>query len=202
MSVLIPRNTPIPCTKSREYTTCEDWQTEIDVVVFEGERPQTSANNKLGEFKISGVQRAKRGEPKVEVTFSLDSNGILSVSACDKVTGANAQSSIKADRGRLTDEDIERMIADAERNREEDLALARKIHLRNALEESVYNVKTNLTARNDIAGISDLDDVLTWLEYESETASYEELSRKCDGLFTRFGVKVDAAGRANQGKKK
>ena len=69
MSVLIPRNTAIPCVKSREYTTCEDWQTEIDVVVFEGERPQTSANNKLGEFKISGVQRAKRGEPKVR--FSL-----------------------------------------------------------------------------------------------------------------------------------
>ena len=195
MSTLIPRNTPIPCVKSREYTTCEDWQTEIDVVVFEGERPQTSANNKLGDFKISGVQRAKRGEPKVEVTFSLDSNGILAVTAMDKVTGANAKAEIKADRGRLTDSDIERMIADAERYREEDMALARKIHLRNAFEEAVYSVKSSLTEKNDIAGISDLDETLTWLEYDSESASYEEIQRKADKLYSRFGVKVDATRR-------
>ena len=195
MSVLIPRNTPIPCVKSREYTTCEDWQTEIDVVVFEGERPQTSANNKLGDFKISGVQRAKRGEPKVEVTFSLDANGILSVTAMDKVTGAQANSQIKADRGRLTDADIERMITDAERYREEDLALARKIHLRNALEEAVYSVKSALTERNDIAGITELDDTLTWLEYDSESATYEEIQKKADQLTSRFGVRVDASSR-------
>jgi len=195
MSVLIPRNTSIPCVKSREYTTCEDWQTEIDVVVYEGERPQTSANNKLGEFKISGVQRAKRGEPKVEVTFSLDANGILSVTAQDKVTGAVANAEIKADRGRLTDEDIERMIQDAERYREEDLALARKIHLRNALEEAVYNVKSSLTERNDIVGISELDDILSWLEYDSESATHDEIQRKADQLYSRFGVRVDASGR-------
>lgn len=195
MSVLIPRNTAIPCVKSREYTTCEDWQTEIDVVVFEGERPQTSANNKLGEFKISGVQRAKRGEPKVEVTFALDANGILSVTACDKVTGAQAKADIKADRGRLTDADIERMIADAERYREEDMALARKIHLRNALEEAVYTIKSNLTERNDIAGITELDDVITWIESESESASYEQLQRKADQLHSRFGIKVDSSSR-------
>jgi L1 cell adhesion molecule like protein len=195
MSVLIPRNTAIPCVKSREYTTCEDWQTEIDVVVFEGERPQTSANNKLGEFKISGVQRAKRGEPKVEVTFSLDANGILSVTACDKVTGAQAKADIKADRGRLTDADIERMISDAERYREEDLALARKIHMRNALEEAVYSVKSSLTERNDIAGISELDDVINWIESESESATIEQLQRKADQMYSRFGIKVDASSR-------
>lgn len=195
MSVLIPRNTAIPCVKSREYTTCEDWQTEIDVVVFEGERPQTSANNKLGEFKISGVQRAKRGEPKVEVTFALDANGILSVTAMDKVTGAQAKADIKADRGRLTDSDIERMIQDAERYREEDLALARKIHMRNALEEAVYSVKSSLTEKNDITGITELDDFIGWIESESESASYEALQRKADQLYSRFGVRVDASSR-------
>ena len=195
MSVLIPRNTPIPCIKSREYTTCEDWQTEIDVVVFEGERPQTTANNKLGEFKISGVQREKRGVPKVEVSFSLDTNGILTVTAIDKVTGAKANADIKADRGRLTDADIERMIADAERYREEDLALARKIHLRNALEEAVYSVKHSLTERNDIVGISELDDIVNWLEYDSESATHDEIQRKADQLYQRFGVKVDASSR-------
>jgi len=195
MSVLIPRNTAIPCVKAREYTTVEDWQTEIDIVVYEGERPQTSNNNKLGEFKISGVQRAKRGEPKVEVTFSLDANGILSVTAMDKVTGAQAKADIKADRGRLTDSDIERMIADAEKYREADLALARKIHLRNALEESIYTIKSSLTEKNDIAGISELDDFISWVEQESESASYEALSRKADQLQSKFGVKVDASSR-------
>jgi heat shock protein 1/8 len=195
MSTLIPRNTAIPCVKSREYTTVEDWQTEIDIVVYEGERPQTSANNKLGEFKISGVQRAKRGEPKVEVTFSLDANGILSVTAMDKVTGAQAKADIKADRGRLTDTDIERMISDAEKYREEDMALARKIHLRNALEESIYTIKSSLTEKNDIAGISELDEFITWVEQESDSATYEALSRKADQLQSKFGVKVDPSSR-------
>lgn len=191
MSVLIPRNTPIPCIRSREYTTCEDWQTEIEVVVFEGERPHTSANNKLGEFNISGVERAKRGEPKVEVTFQLDANGILAVSAVDKVTGARANAQIKADRGRLTDEDIERMVADADRYRAEDEALARKIHLRNALEEAVYRVKSVFTERNDITGITELDDILGWLEYDSESATFDEVQRKAEQFSTRFGVKVE-----------
>ncbi|KAJ1429413.1 molecular chaperones HSP70/HSC70, HSP70 superfamily [Ochromonadaceae sp. CCMP2298] len=195
MSVLIPRNTAIPCVKTREYTTSFDWETELDVVVYEGERPQTSANNKLGEFKISGVQRAKRGEPKIEVTFSLDANGILSVTAKDKVTGAEAKADIKADRGRLTDSDIERMIADAERYREEDMALARKIHMRNALEEAIYSVKSSLTERNDIAGISELDDFISWVEAEADSATYEQLSRKGDQLHSKFGIKVDATTR-------
>ena len=190
MSVLIPRNTPIPCVKSREYTTVEDYQTEIDVVVFEGERPHTSANNKLGEFKISGVERAKRGEPKVEVTFQLDANGILSVTAVDKVTGARAKAEIKADRGRLTDAEIDRMIADAERYRAEDEALTKKIHLRNALEEAVYRIKSQLTENNDIMGITKLDDLLGWLEYDSAAASLEEVQRKCDEVHAKYGIRV------------
>lgn len=191
MSVLIPRNTSIPCIRSREYTTCDDWQTEIDVVIFEGERPHTSANNKLGDFQISGIERAKRGEPKVEVTFQLDANGILSVSAMDKVTGAKAQASIKADRGRLTDEDIDRMVADAEKYRAQDEALAKKIHLRNALEESVFRVKSAYMEKNDITGTLELDDMLTWLEYDSEQASYDELQRKVEQFTAKFGMKVE-----------
>ena len=190
MSVLIPRNTPIPCIRSREYTTVADWQTEIDVVVFEGERPQTSANNMLGEFKISGVQRAKRGEPKVEVTFQLDANGILQVSALDKVTGAVAKSEIKADRGRLTDEDIDRMIMEAERFRAQDEALAHKIHLKNALEEAVFRVKSKYMERNDIVGIGDLDDILEWLEYDSEEASLDEVKSKCAFMKSKYGIVI------------
>jgi len=112
-----------------------------------------------------------------------------------KEPGAQAKADIKADRGRLTDADIERMISDAERYREEDLALARKIHLRNALEEAVYSVKSSLTERNDIAGISELDDVISWIESESEAATQEQLQRKADQLYSRFGIKVDASSR-------
>ena len=82
MSVIIPRNTAIPCTKMQIYTTEENYQTEVDVSVYEGERPKTSLNHFLGEFQITGIEKAKRGEPKVDVSFSIDSNGILTVSRC------------------------------------------------------------------------------------------------------------------------
>merc|ERR1712032_649611 len=126
MSTLIKRNTAIPCRKTRTYTTVEDWQTEIDVVVYEGERPCVDANNRLGSFVISGVQRARAGEPKVDVTFALDANGILNVSAKDQVTQAEANATIKAEKGRLTDEQIDRMVEDAERYRIQDAELAKK----------------------------------------------------------------------------
>lgn len=98
MSTLIKRNTPIPCKKTRTYTTVDDWQTEIDVVVYEGERAHVDANNKLGSFVISGVQRARAGEPKVDVTFTLDANGILNVQARDQITNAEARAEIKAEK--------------------------------------------------------------------------------------------------------
>jgi heat shock 70kDa protein 1/2/6/8 len=202
MSVLIPRNTPIPCVKSREYSTCDDYQTEIDVVVYEGERPHTSANNKLGDFMISGIERAKRGEPKVEVTFALDANGILSVTALDKVTGATANAEIKADRGRLSDSDIDRMIADAERYREEDEKLAKLIALRNNIEEAVYDMKSRCVESNDIMGLSQLDDVMEWIEDSEafESATHAELCAKADMLNNKFGIKIDTSSRQRRGK--
>ena len=109
----------------------------------------------------------------------------------DKVTGAKAQASIKADRGRLTDEDIDRMVADAEKYRAQDEALAKKIHLRNALEESVFRVKSAYMEKNDITGTLELDDMLTWLEYDSEQASYDELQRKVEQFTAKFGMKVE-----------
>ena len=192
MSVLIPRNSSIPCTMSREYTTSFDYETEIDVVIYEGERPVVTACNKLGEFKVSGVERAKKGEPKIEVTFALDANGILHVSARDKTTGAKAAAEIKADKGRLTDEDVERMIADAEKHRAADESLFTKLNLKNALEEAVYKVKSMLVEKNDIAGVTKLDDTLEWLEYESEGATIEEVQTQCDDLHKKFGVTVVA----------
>ncbi|EGB05597.1 hypothetical protein AURANDRAFT_59335 [Aureococcus anophagefferens] len=161
MSTLIKRSTPIPCAKTREYTTCDDYQTAIDVAVYEGERPAVSANNKLGEFKIDGIERARKGEPKVEVTFALDANGILAVSARDKVTGASASTQIKADRGRLEEEDIQRMIEDAKKYREDDAAFADKAGLRNALEEAAFAAKA---ACKDDAKKATLENMLEWLD--------------------------------------
>ena len=194
MSVLIPRNT-IPCVKSRNILLARTGKRRLMSLCLRAKGLKPVLTTNLVNSRSAVFQRAKRGEPKVEVTFSLDSNGILAVTAMDKVTGAQANAEIKADRGRLTDTDIERMIADAERYREEDLALARKIHLRNAFEEAVYSLKSNMTEKNDISGISDLDEVLTWLEYDSESASYDELQRKADQLYTKFGYRVDASRR-------
>ncbi|KAH8045079.1 ATP binding protein [Aureococcus anophagefferens] len=189
MSTLIKRSTPIPCAKTREYTTCDDYQTAIDVAVYEGERPAVSANNKLGEFKIDGIERARKGEPKVEVTFALDANGILAVSARDKVTGASASTQIKADRGRLEEEDIQRMIEDAKKYREDDAAFADKAGLRNALEEAAFAAKA---ACKDDAKKATLENMLEWLEYDAEDASMDELNERVKTMKVDFGVSVSA----------
>ena len=122
----------------------------------------------------------------------MDANGILHVSARDKVTGAAANAEIKADKGRLTDEDVQRMIADAEKHRADDESLFKKLNLKNALEEAVYRVKSMLVEKNDIAGVTKLDDTLEWLEYESEGATIEEVQKQCDDLQKKFGVTVVA----------
>mmetsp|Transcript_17962 Transcript_17962/g.26037 ORF Transcript_17962/g.26037 Transcript_17962/m.26037 type:complete len:633 (+) Transcript_17962:84-1982(+) len=187
MSTLIKRNTPIPCRKTRTYTTVSDWQTEIDVVVFEGERPCVDANNKLGSFVISGVERARAGEPKVDVTFALDANGILNVSAKDQVTGSSANATIKAEKGRLTPEDIDRMIADAEKYRVADEALEEKTAYKTALEEALYTAQSKYEGGDEMVEVMDL---LDWLELDSENATLDEMKNKGRTVEDRFGIMV------------
>jgi len=122
---VVPRNTAVPCKKSSEFTTVEDWQTEIDVRIFEGERGHTDGNHLLGEFQITGVERARRGEAKILVTFEVNTNGLLNVSARDKVTGAAAQVEIEHDKGRLSSSEIDAMVAEASKMRAQDEARAR-----------------------------------------------------------------------------
>lgn len=195
MSTLIKRNTAIPCKKTRTYTTVDDFQTEIDVVVFEGERPCVDANNRLGNFVIEGVQRARAGEPKVDVTFALDANGILRVTAQDRVTGASADATIKAERGRLTQEDVDRMVADAEQYRAEDEDLAEKMAYKTALEEALYTAQTSRRsgADGDAANAADeaeLCNLMDWLELDSDTATLDEMKDRGRILEDRFGVIV------------
>jgi len=135
---VVPRNTAVPCKKSSEFTTVEDWQTEIDVRIFEGERGHTDGNHLLGEFQITGVERARRGEAKVLVTFEVNTNGLLNVTARDKVTGAQAHVEIEHDKGRLSTSEIEAMVQEANRMRAQDEARARAFAERLAAENAGY----------------------------------------------------------------
>lgn len=192
MSVLIKRNTTIPCRKSRSYTTVEDWQTSIDVVVYEGERRSVDACNKLGEFTITGVERARKGEPKVEVTFALDANGILAVSAQDTVTGAKAGAEIKAKDGRLSSEEIDKMVAEAEKFRAQDEECADKMTMQTALEDSVYSALSAARTAGDTDKVSALENLRDWLDYDSSNATLSEMTAKADFLRNSLGVSVNS----------
>ncbi len=147
-------------------------------MVYEGERAHVDANNKLGSFVISGVQRARAGEPKVDVTFALDANGILNVSARDQVTNAEARAQIKAEKGRLTSEDIDKMIADAEQYRAKDDELNEKIDYKSALEEALFTVQSKVSETNKPNEVKELADLMDWLELDSESASLEEMKKR------------------------
>jgi L1 cell adhesion molecule like protein len=125
-SRVVNRNTAIPCRKTKEFTTVEDFQTEVDMRVFEGERNITDGNNLLGEFKIAGIQRAKRGEAQVVVTFEVNANGLLTCMAEDKTTGAKAQVEIDNKHGQLSPEEMERMMKEAEKYRAQDESRAKQ----------------------------------------------------------------------------
>ena len=141
MSTIVKLNTAIPCRKSDTFTTEEDFQTEIDVVVYEGERASTDACNELGKFTITGLQRAKRGEPQVVVTFDIDANGILSVTAIDKVTNAKGTITITSTTARNSKADVARMVADAERFAAADGVLKAKAEARRVLEDLIFDLQ-------------------------------------------------------------
>lgn len=163
---------------------------EIDVVVYEGERAHVDANNKLGSFVISGVQRARAGEPKVDVTFSLDANGILTVSAKDQITNAEARAEIKAEKGRLSSDDIDKMIADAEKYREQDDELNEKIEYKTAFEEALFTVQSKVQETNKDKEVKELADLMDWLELDSEGASLDEMQKRGRIIEDTWGIIV------------
>merc|ERR1719428_1898089 len=156
---LIPRNTVIPTKKSLIMSTYVDNQPEIPIRVYEGEHPLARDNHKLGEFNMGGIPPSPAGGPQIEVTFEIDSNGILNVGAEDKGTGKSEKITITNDKGRLTEEEIEKMIKEAEQYADEDKKVKERVDAKNAFDGYLHSMKSAAEGSGENKGLSEkLDD--------------------------------------------
>jgi molecular chaperone DnaK len=155
---MIPRNTTIPTKKTETFSTAADSQTEVEVHVLQGERPMAAQNRTLGKFKLSGIPTAPRGVPQIEVTFDIDANGILNVTAKDNATGKDQKITITSSSG-LSKEEVERMAKDAEAHASEDKEQRDAVEARNGLDSMVYNVEKMLKDSGDKVAEGDKTEV-------------------------------------------